>query len=542
MDDLRGAGLNFVFDPASGALYGEVKPRNDSAPIDEAWLRQHFADLGYATFRFIPSGILQLLSHYNSGMAVSGLKVAAAIDASFVVTISPDQLEVTLTIQPPEGGAPVRKDAVLADLVAKGVQFGLQHEAIADAVARGSADRLTIARGMSAVDGVNGRLESLIPNHRSRAPKVDVSGHTDYRDLGEIRTVHAGDYLMRRHRPTPGTQGMTVRGEAILPKPGKETPFAPNLKGVEIAADDPDLLIAAVSGQPVEVKNGMMVEPTYSLVDVDMTTGNIEFDGSVIVKGDVKAGMRVKATGDIAIGGMAEPSILEAGGDIAIKGGAIGTLGKSEGGDCHIRCGGSFSASYVQQVKIDAGDSVFVDDMAMQSHITAANHVKVGNRKRGHITGGHIQATLSVSAKVIGSTSRTTTRIEIGVDPSTHKILLAVAQRRDLAENKMLEASKRLAFATKNPGKVRPEMIEHENAHYEQYSQEIAELRALGEQLSKKINLSLDAHVVAEQQIFEGVEVVLGKRAYRVRGENGPSIVGLKAGLLTLSPYRRESH
>jgi uncharacterized protein (DUF342 family) len=377
------------------------------------------------------------------------------------------------------------------------------------------------------VHGSDGRFESLLPEVRSRVPRVDESGHTDYRDMGEILVVHPGDKLMLRHPATTGRDGVTLRGEPIPPKPGKDMMYSANLAGTTFAPENPDLLLAAISGQPVVVKGGMIVEPLYKVDEVGTASGNIDFDGSVVVHGEVGAGMTVRATGDIEVGGVVESATLEAGGSIVIKGGAIGSLGRKSGAEHRIKCGGCFTAAFAQQAAIEAGDSIFIDDVAMQCELTAHNHIRVGNQKRGHIIGGKAQATLSITAKVIGSPNRVATRLEIGVNPSMHKQLLEMAKDRDGKENQLLEISKLLDFAHKNPGKVRPEMIEKARTTAGALGEAIAAMREEQDVLTKKIELSLQSRVIAEQAIYEGAEVLMGNQRHRVVGEQGACAIGL---------------
>jgi uncharacterized protein (DUF342 family) len=371
-----------------------------------------------------------------------------------------------------------------------------------------------------------------VPQVRSRTPRVDETGHTDYRDLGEILVVHPGDALMLRHPPTEGTPGLTLRGVKIEARPGKAAMFSAHLPGTAFAPDNPDLLQAAITGQPVVIRGGMMVEPVFSVEAVGTSSGNIDFDGSVAIGGDVTAGMTVRASGDIEVGGVVEMATLEAGGSIVVKGGVMGGLGRKGADDHRISCGGCFTAAYGQQARIEAGDSIFIDDMAMQCELSAINHVRVGDQRRGHVIGGRVQATLSITAKVIGSPNRVRTYCEIGVNPLMHKQLLEMSKRRDGLETQLLEVSKLLDFGSKNPGKLRPEMLEKARATAAALSADIAALREEQDVLTKKIELSLQSRVNAQQALYEGVEVTMGSQRYRVVGEHGACAVGLgPAGL-----------
>lgn len=533
-EQLRGAGLALRFDPEARALIATVEPVAASAPIDESWLRARIAELGHAGLRYLPAAATVLLGKYNSGAPVAALRLAECVDAAFTVSLAPDGLAALLDITPAQGGDPVDAAAVLAELAAKGVSSGIDEDAIRQAAAAGAATGVVVARGRPPVHGEDARFERLLPDARDRSPKVDESGRIDYRDLGDIAVVHPGERLMLRHPATDGIPGMTLLGVPMAARPGKEALFAGNLSGVSVDPGNPNLLLAAIVGQPVQVAAGMIVEPVYSVDEVGTASGNVSFDGSVVVKGDVAAGMSVRASGDIEVGGMVEAATLEAGGSIVIKGGVVGNLGRKEGGEQRLRCGGSFHAAYAQQAKIEAGDSIFIDDTTMQCELTAVNHILVGGKRRGHIIGGKAQATLSIKGKVLGSPNRIATRFEIGVDPNLHKLAQEKAKLRDGKETQLLEISKLLDFARQNPQRIRPEMLEKARGTATVLADEIAAIREEEQALERKIELAQQSRVIAEEAIYEGVDVYLGNQRYRVAGEHGAGSIGLGKGGLGL--------
>lgn len=533
----RGAGLTLRLDPEAGALIATVVPDASAAPIDEAWLKAHIDSLGFGALRYLPAAATILLGKYNAGAPVAALPLAECVDAGVSVSLASDHMSAMLTIVPAQGGAPATQDAILAALAELGVVRGILQDVIDQAVTAQLAENLIIAAGQPPEHGLDGRFETLLQTVRNRTPHIDDTGHIDYRDLGEIAVVHPGDQLMLRHPPTDGTAGIDLLGQPVPAHPGKDTVFAPGLTGVSIATDNPNLLVAAIVGQPLQVTGGMVVEPVYSIGEVGTASGNINFDGSVVIKGDVAAGMMVHATGDIEVGGMVEVATLEAGGSIVIKGGAMGSLGRKEGGDHHFRCGASFHAAYVQQARIEAGDSIFIDDTVMQCELSAMNYVLVGDKKRGCIIGGRTQATLSIKAKVLGSPNRVTTLVEIGVNPAMQKKLHEMAKQRDARETQLLEVSKLLEFAHQHPERIRPEMLEKARQAAAALANDIAAMREAQDELTRKIQLSMQSRVVAEQAMYEGVEVHMGGHRYRVVGERGPGAIGLtKGGLGPVSP------
>lgn len=531
-DDRRGAGLSLRLDEAQGGLVATVSPVADAAPIDEAWLQQHIAEAGYAALRYLPTAATILLSRYNAGTAVGALKIAECVDATLHLEISPDGLEALLDISPAQGGKPVTRVEVFEALAAKDVSDGIDMDAINRAIAEGAASRLVVARGLPPEHGKDGWLEKVLVEARDRQPHVDEGGRIDYRDLGDVVVVHPGDRLMKRHPPTAGAAGRTLLGQPIAARPGQDVMFSAALSGVGYLPEDPNVLIASITGQPVTVPGGMMVEPVFSVGEVGTASGNIKFDGSVVIKGDVMAGMTVSATGDIEVGGMVEAATLEAGGAIVIKGGVVGGLGRKETAIHVLRCGASFNAAYVQQARIEAGDSIFIDDTAMQCELVAANYIVIGDKKRGNLIGGKAQATLSITAKVLGSPNRVSTLIEIGVSPAMHKQLLEMAKVRDGKETQLLEISKLMEFARQHPGRLPAEKLQLARSTAAALSADIAALREEHAVLTKKVELSLESRVTATQAMYDGVEVHMGTQRYRVVGEHGAGSIGLgKSGL-----------
>ena len=533
-----GAGIVFNFHEDLRTVIASVTPQANAHPVAAEWVREVLAASGWGDFRINESAMTMLLSAFNNGTPVDALPIAERIDASASVSISDDGMIANLELTKSFGGKLISVDEILRHLADIGIAEGIDHAAIAEAVTTGDSCNCIIGHGRPAQDGADGFLERLIPEVRSRVPRVQESGQIDYRDLGDILVVRPGDELMRRHPPGPGIPGKTLLGAVLPANAGKGLMFAPNLTGVEISADDPDLLLAAIPRQPIEVRDGMIVEPVFTVPAVTMASGNIQFDGSVVITGDIAKGMSVKATGDIEVAGIVEMASLEAGGNITVKSGVIGALGKKEAATQAIKCGKSFQAGYTQNVRIEAGDCVAVNDTAIQCELVALNHIIVGSKGRGQIVGGHHQASLSVRAKVIGSSQRQKTLFDIGVNPAMHKHLLELAKQRDGHETQLLELSKLMDFAAKNPGKIPPDKREKAALMARSVAQQIAKLREEQEALNQKITLSMAARVVALDRIYEGVEVHLGSKMFRVPSEFTAVEIGLdergNLGLLTV--------
>jgi uncharacterized protein (DUF342 family) len=509
---VQGEGLSFEYDEPLRTLRATFDPQPGLPAIDEAWLRQRLADEGYGDFALNEAAVAVLLTRYLGGQAVSRLAIGLAEDAVATVTLAPDSMSASLQVTPAKGGRVVDRPMIERVLAERGVRMGLLEDVIGAVIANGGCDSVVVARGKEPVPGIDGRLETLIDEAPSRVPKVDANGLADYRDLGAIPSVQVGTPLIRRIRATAGENGFTVTGLPIPAKSGKEAMFAPRLTGVQPDPNDPDVMQAAIVGQPVRVKGGIMVEPIFKVPAVTMATGNIDYDGAVIIEGDVSAGMTVKATGDIHIGGTAESAILISGGNIVIKGGAVGNLAKREQTGQIIQCKGCFSSTYVQQVRVEAGDSIFIDDVAMQSELLAINQIIVGGKNRGVLVGGQAQATLLVKAKTIGGPTHIRTRVDVGVNPQLSAQLAVLAKRKADAQGKLEQVNKVLALRSAAPAKVPEDVAAKATRAAIALRGELQEVLEEEQQVHSQMELAAGARVVVDVGVYEGAEMYCGQK------------------------------
>lgn len=142
---------------------------------------------------------------------------------------------------------------------------------------------------------------------------------------------------------------------------------------------------------------------------MDSTTGNLDFEGSIQINGDVMANFEVKAGGNVIVSGLVEDAKIVAGGNIII---AKGMNGMSKG---YLKAGGDVMAKFLENVRVVAGGYV-ESEAILHSRISAGTEVKVEGRK-GIIVGGYVQAGQRVTAKTIGTGMGASTILEVGVNP-----------------------------------------------------------------------------------------------------------------------------
>jgi len=535
-DPLTVKGLAFQMTDDGKTLQAVFTPVEPKQPIDLILIKSALAAQGFADLFLKEQALDELSKKYSAASAPFILSIGERRDGTVAVTVAPDKMTARLTITPPFGGQAVGRQQVLDALNATGVVSGILTGEIDAAIALGKIETQLIAQGRAPVHGRDAEFRALIPEIRGRHPKIDEHGISDYRELGQFVTVTKGALLMRRIPATPGAAGKTVLGAAIPSTPGKDPPFAPGLKGAKVHPKEKNLLIAEIGGHAVLVHNGVTVEPILTVQDADLSTGNLSFEGSIHVVKDVKIGMKLKASGDVIIGGIMEASDIEAGGNVSIRGGVLGHVAINDHGDAihpstaRIRCGGSVTAHFIENASVEAGDCIIVDEEVKRSALTAVNQIVVGKQgsKKGHLIGGVTQATLLVQTIIAGSHAGVATRIEVGVNPLLHAKLDAVTQQLQHLEKEREDVERVIAYTLEHPTRINPDTMHKAERTYEKLQADIAERAQEKETLQTQMNLADNAKVVVGLRMYSGLQVKIGHKVREIDEERIGGVFSLK--------------
>lgn len=520
----------------------ECKPTLDEAAIQEALAKQGLSDL----FLY-ENSLSNLLQQYHNVNENFVLEIGERRDGACVVKIDDDKMAAKLTLIPPYGGAPVTLFQIQMALQEKGVVSGIMRNEIEAVLKEGYASERVIAKGLNPVRGTDARFQSLIPQIRERKPQVDEHGIADYRDLGQLIVVKPGDPLMCRTPPTEGKKGRDVTGQVLMPQPGEDTPFASGLQGVEIDQDaefDPDhntLLLAATSGQPKLVPNGVMVEPTINLPQVDLSTGNMTFDGTLNIKGDVKDGMKIHASGDVFIGGTVEAAEIEAGGNVVIKGGVIGHSEQHSGDPSEtptfnaiIISKGSISAHFAENVRMEASVDIIIEEFSMHNHLTALNRILIGKSggKKGRIIGGMTSASVLVKAAVIGSNAGFITKVRAGFNPYLQAQLDRLKHEIDAVEKEQEDLKKIIAFVIAHPEKDKNGLLNKALHTREKLESDCTRLHADRTHLLAEMTLAEHVQVIVEEAVHCGSEIQIGNFIWKNNEQRGKGVFQVVDGAI----------
>jgi uncharacterized protein (DUF342 family) len=537
MEHLKTAvqGLSFSVIEATGELHANFLPAPGASPPDMAALQQALQQSGHSNFHLIDNGLADFVAKAQVTEGELSMLIGKRRDAEFRIDLGDDLMSAHLTLRRPEGGQPLPPSAILDDLHKKDIVFGILTEKIEAALAAGECENLTIACGIEPVAGTPGGFENLLIKKEEQLSELDENAIVHYNDLSHLLLVKKGDPLLRRIPSVPSKDGTNIKGHVVAATAVPEIDFAEANEGAEPDPKDADLLVAKCAGQPVITRNGAVVHSVLEVENVCLKTGNIVFEGTIKVKGDIEAGMHVKVRGDVIVLGMVETAQINAGGNVAVQGGVVGHANSHPGAHglppdaAQIECGGSVQARFIENVRIKAGDTIQIDAQAHNCELFARNQVIVGKpgARNSHLAGGTTHATQLIKVLNLGSPNGIKTMIEVGSDPDLVQEMTAQNAKLQHTMDELEHTQKLIAHFEKNPQKNVGGISEKLAATRKHLAATIFAMLEEKAALAAKLELSQQAKIEVAESLFDGVEIRIGKHVLHVNDERSGGTIHL---------------
>jgi uncharacterized protein (DUF342 family) len=420
------------------------------------------------------------------------------------VEISPDQLTAWLEVDATYSPEPIDENKLRQSLRQAGLIEGIDESVLQKALTQGYLERTLVALGTPPQHGQDGWIDYLV-EEAEQGPQMREDGTVDYLHLNLVVTVSVGAPLIRRYNATRGIPGFTVTGEPIPARNGAEKRFSPGA-GVGPSSDDANLFVAERPGRPVRTPTSIRIDDTITLDEVNVRTGHIDFDGTVVVKGNVNSGLRIRASGDIVVLGTVEDCVLEAGGNLHLRGSVFG------GGNTRLQARGDIFARYLQQAHLQAQGSLTVEEGLIHCQTQVWGRVRIGEgSSRGQLNGGQLICGGPLQVRVLGSTASTPTRIILGCDPAQHQLLGQQEQAWAKGRQQLEELIKAIIYLrTSDPG--RSDQIQQLENKRQAVSLEVNGLQDEVQYLRDRLRQAVDASLCQVQvadRLFAGVHVQL---------------------------------
>ena len=201
-------------------------------------------------------------------------------------------------------------------------------------------------------------------------------------------------------------------------------------KGRNVVISDDNISISSeIDGYAYKSNDRIHVDDVYHVLgDVGYETGNIRFDGPVIINGDVLSGFRVEAEGDVEIGGnVGAAEVYSQSGSITVNNGIVG-LGRAKLlASKNIYCG------FIQDANVGARGDIEGKKYRFNSEISSGGYIIV-KEDEGVVRGGSLFARSTIEANVIGSENQIHTEIQVS-DHSANPLLAEMDKAREELED-----------------------------------------------------------------------------------------------------------
>jgi uncharacterized protein len=425
-------------------------------------------------------------------------------DCQIEIQISADRLKAWIRISPSFGGDPLTESQLKQALEEQHIYFGINEARLKEILQQGHCERELFAEGIPPIQGNKARFEELVKESEHRGvPQERKDGSVDYKDLGLFITVSQGTPVMRRIPPTMGTPGTGIDGAPIPAFMGTDRALVPDV-GTAISEDDPDVLVATRVGQPSFMENSVRIDPTLVVDAVNPSTGNVIFDGNILIRGPVESGFTVKAGQDLTILDTVEGANLIVGKNLVLL---TGVYGKTKS---KISVEGNLEARFLSDCTVHCKGNIEVADLIAHSIIECEGTVHLGKLGgKGQFYGGKLLALKGVRAQILGSVSESTTLVELAVPPS-----LIPRQEKidgDIAKTsrELEQAEKEIQFVIDPTGELAGPRAKALKKKVSTLSAKLDELKKEQEKIQDKL-AAVDKGFIKASEAHRGVMLCVG--------------------------------
>ncbi|HWR39212.1 MAG TPA: FapA family protein [Patescibacteria group bacterium] len=427
-------------------------------------------------------------------------------EPNIAIFITRDRMEAMIQINLPEGCRIPELSELYLKMEQSGIRHGIDAAAVKQAQARPGL-KFPCAKGTLPSGGQDASIHYLVSQETRGCPIELENGRVDFKNLNLFTIVHKGDRLAIKTPATPGTDGTDVLGLPIAARAGKDIPLRAG-KNV-ILSDDGLTAIANSDGQIILDRNQLHVLPCLQIDgDVDFSTGNIDFTGSVVVNGSVTAGFTVKATGTVDIRGMVTGGTIHAQ-KIIVRHGIQG-MHKGE-----IRAQGDIIAQFIENATIFAGGNVLAHSVILHSQVEAHQSIELASAQ-SQIIGGCLNAAQDIITYSAGRPRAALTELRAGVNPTLEaeeeKLSWALAENKHQLE----QLRKPLAMFNNAPthslSEERKQAKRELEAEHKKMAAEVATAQAQLHNMGQELKtLRQHGKILVHGPIYPGVTVTIGK-------------------------------
>jgi hypothetical protein len=316
-----------------------------------------------------------------------------------------------------------------------------------------------------------------------------------------------------------GKEGTDVYGDIIPAESGSDKVLTP-AHNVEVS-DDGLVFTSSIDGLVTLTQdNKLEVLKQFDVSgDVDYSTGNLSMDGALDIKGWIRSGFKVNATGEIRVGGGVEDAKVESGADIYIQGGIIGS------GEGNVRAGGNLTVRFLENAVVHADGDIFVQDDIVRSKVSADGSI-IATGVKGRIRGGSVVAGKVIEMYEIGSPAGVTTHVSVGVASKLRERMVNISKKLDeYSKNRTKMDMVLTKYDKLDKAKQLPKEIEQKIRTLTKQKRDLIieedRIKKEKEALAQKLSLAGGEllAVKVKEAVYSGTTVVVNGYAFEVKDD-----------------------
>lgn len=408
---------------------------------------------------------------------------------------------------PTTGGASLTEEDIISDLQLAGIRHGIRKKAIAHFLSHHEYMRdYFIAEATLPVQGYSAKIQYFFDINTTARPKLNEDGSVDFHQLGNIKTVHEGDKLATLRPAYRGKAGVSVLGKPLPPKKVKNRVlrFGRNIH----LSEDKCHIYSEVSGHVTLVDDMVMVSDIYHVpANVDSSTGDIDYKGTVEVAGNVNTGFAIKAEGDIIVNGVVEGATLISGGNIVLK---RGMQGMDRG---ILEAEGNITAKFLENCKVKCKGTLKADAV-LHSDVSCRGKVDILGRK-GLLNGGSLSTYADVHVTTLGSTMGGSTKVEIISDKDliirTNELKDEIDEIKEMFAkiDRVIESVKEQLADNQEVSPEQKEYLKLMTVQKPILAKKMKSMREEREKLLERIEKNKHSCIRVEGAVYSGIEVMV---------------------------------
>ena len=423
---------------------------------------------------------------------------------NFVLEVAGDMMSASIMVFKPDD-SDITREELIKFLNDNGIVYGINEESVNKILAgKCFYEDVNIANGTPPVHGKDGYFEYTFNPNPETKPIIMPDGTVDYNTLGKYELVYKDQLLAVYHPLTPGKNGSNIKGEILKADDAIDLPPL-KLNNVDYYKDTMEYY--SCSEGKVTVKDGTLKVTPVFVVDgnLEAATGNVDFRGDIVVKGNVYSNVTIKATENITINGHVEIANLIAGRDIILKNGMQGSgIGK-------IKCGGNLTAKFLEQTDIVVDGNINTSAI-LNCNVTAGISINVSG-KMGAILGGKVCAAEQITASTLGNRVGVATKIVVGLEKDFKLAMSEIDGKIEDCKSELEDAASEYERITERLKSSSSQTLTNDKMKY--MRKKIMLQGKLNDLLNEKKyiadirQLSLDGKVIVSGQVNTGTTVII---------------------------------